>query len=84
MEPEKYFSYTWHPYAIDPNTDYSKETPTLVEFSLEKTANGTLLRVTESGFENIPAGRREEAIRKNDGGWAQQMKNIETYVSEKP
>ena len=55
-----------------------------MEFSLEKTANGTLLRVTESGFENIPAGRREEAIRKNDGGWAQQMKNIETYVSEKP
>jgi uncharacterized protein YndB with AHSA1/START domain len=84
MEPEKYFSYTWHPYAIDPNTDYSNETPTLVEFTLEKTANGTLLRVTESGFENIPAGRREEAIRKNDGGWAQQMQNIETYVSEKP
>jgi uncharacterized protein YndB with AHSA1/START domain len=84
MEPEKYFSYTWHPYAIDPKVDYSKETPTLVEFRLEKTANGTMLRVTESGFENIPDERREEAIRKNDGGWAQQMKNIETYVSEKP
>ena len=70
--------------SIPKAVDYSKETPTLVEFRLEKTAKGTLLRVTESGFENIPAERREEAIRKNDGGWAQQMKNIETYVTEKP
>jgi len=36
MEPERLFSFTWHPYAIDPNFDYSKEPPTLVEFRLEK------------------------------------------------
>ena len=84
IDPEQYFSYTWHPYSIDPNVDYSLETPTLVEFRLEKTATGTLLVVTESGFEDIPAERREEAFRKNDGGWAQQVKNIETYVAEKP
>jgi uncharacterized protein YndB with AHSA1/START domain len=81
MEPEKLFSFTWHPYGIDPKVDYSKETPTLVEFKLEKTANGTLLLVTESGFEKIPAHRRDEAYRMNDGGWAQQMKNIEQHVS---
>jgi uncharacterized protein YndB with AHSA1/START domain len=84
MEPEQYFSYTWHPYAIDANLDYSTETPTLVEFRLEKTATGALLTVTESGFEDIPSERRLEAFRKNEGGWAQQMKNIETYVAEKP
>lgn len=84
MDPEQYFSYTWHPYSMDPNVDYSLETPTLVEFRLEKTANGTLLVVTESGFDDIPAERRDEAFRKNDGGWAQQVKNIETYVAEKP
>ncbi len=84
MDPEQYFSYTWHPYAMDSNVDYSLETPTLVEFRLEKTANGTLLVVTESGFDDIPAERRDEAFRKNDGGWAQQVKNIETYVAEKP
>ncbi|HEY1731756.1 MAG TPA: SRPBCC family protein [Terriglobales bacterium] len=84
MEPEQYFSYTWHPYAIDANLDYSTETPTLVEFRLERTATGTLLTVTESGFEDIPSERRLEAFRKNEGGWAQQMKNIETYVAEKP
>lgn len=84
MEPEQYFAYTWHPYAVDPSVDYSTETPTLVEFRLEKTADGTLLTVTESGFEDVPAERREEAFRKNDGGWMQQMKNIETYVTQKP
>lgn len=84
IEAEKFFSYTWHPYAVDAKKDYSKETPTLVEFRLEKTASGTLLRVTESGFDKIPKERREEAFRKNEGGWAQQMKNIERHVAEKP
>jgi uncharacterized protein YndB with AHSA1/START domain len=81
MDAETLFSFTWHPYAIDPKLDYSKETPTLVEFRLAKTANGTLLRLTECGFENVPAGRRLEAFRMNDGGWTEQMKNIESHVA---
>ena len=84
IEPERLFSFTWHPYAVDPQKDYSAETPTLVEFRLEKTQAGTLLVVTESGFDKIPAGRRAEAFRMNDGGWAQQTKNIAAYVAEKP
>ena len=82
IEPERYFSYTWHPYAVDPKKDYSKESPTLVEFTLEKTSTGTLLVVRESGFEKIPAERRADAFRMNEGGWAQQMKNIEKYVGQ--
>jgi uncharacterized protein YndB with AHSA1/START domain len=81
MEPERLFSYNWHPYALDPAIDYSKETPTLVEFRLEATAGGTLLTVTESGFEKIPAERRDVALRMNEGGWMAQMKNIEHHVA---
>jgi uncharacterized protein YndB with AHSA1/START domain len=82
MEPERLFSFTWHPYAIDPKTDYSRETPTLVEFRLEPIAGGgTLLSLTESGFENIPPERRAEAFRMNDGGWSTQMKSIERHVA---
>ena len=81
MEPERFFSYTWHPYAVDPNVDYSTEKPTLVEFTLEPTASGTLLTVTESGFDKIPANRRAEAFRMNEGGWAIQMENIGKYVA---
>jgi uncharacterized protein YndB with AHSA1/START domain len=82
IEPERLFSFTWHPYGVDPKRDYSKETPTLVEFRLEKTASGTLLLLTESGFDKIPSDRRQEAFRMNDGGWSEQMKNIESYVGQ--
>jgi uncharacterized protein YndB with AHSA1/START domain len=84
MQPERLFSFTWHPYSVDPAIDYSQETPTLVEFRLEPTKSGTLLTLTESGFDKIPSHRREEAFLRNDGGWTQQMKNIETHVAEKP
>ena len=84
MRPEQYFSYTWHPYAVDPKVDYSGETPTLVEFRLEPTDTGTLLKITESGFENVPAHRRAEAFKMDDGGWTGQIKNIANYVASNP
>lgn len=84
MEREKLFSFTWHPYAVDPKKDYSKEEPTLVEFRLEKKGEGTLLTVTESGFSKVPPERREEAFRMNEGGWAAQVKNVEQYLAQNP
>ena len=84
IEPERLFSLTWHPHAIDTKIDYSKEPSTLVEFRLEKTANGTLLIVTESGFDQIPVGRRAEAFRMNEAGWEEELKNIERYVTQAP
>ncbi len=80
IEPERYFSYTWHPYAIDPKVDYSGEPSTLVEFFLEKSAKGTLVRVVESGFEKLPPERRDISFRMNDGGWAAQLGNIAKHV----
>jgi len=84
LEPERLFSFTWHPYGVDPKIDYTKETPTLVEFRLEKAGSGTLLTIIESGFENVPAHRREEAFRMNDQGWAAQIHNIEKHVAKAP
>ena len=82
IEPERLFSFTWHPYAIDPKQDYSGETQTLVEFTLEKTATGTLLRLVESGFDKLPEKRRFEAFRMNERGWGQQMENIARHVGD--
>src|SRR4051812_26424172 len=82
--PETLFSFRWHPYAVDPKADYSREPSTLVEFRLEKPAAGTRLRVTESGFNGIPLARRDEAFRMNSGGWAQQLENIKAYVGKNP
>jgi len=82
MQPERLFSFSWHPYAIDPKEDYSAEPPTLVEFTLEKTATGTLLRIVESGFDKLPSWRRDEAFRMNDKGWGIQLENIAQHVGQ--
>ncbi len=80
MEPERIFSFNWHPYAIEPGRDYSDEEPTLVEFTLAATSSGTLLRVVESGFDKLPPERRSEAFRMNENGWSIQVENVKAYV----
>ncbi|RCS25688.1 vanillate O-demethylase oxidoreductase VanB [Phyllobacterium salinisoli] len=80
MDAPRYFSFTWHPHAVDPDVDYSGEEPTLVEFRLEPTSTGTRLSVVESGFDALPSHRRPDALRMNAEGWAEQMKNIEAHV----
>ena len=81
IEPERLLSLRWHPYAIDPSVDYSKEQSTLVVFELEEVEGGTLLSLVESGFDKIPPSRRQEAFRMNSGGWDEQMRNIEKHVA---
>jgi len=81
METSRLFSWRWHPYAIEPEVDYSQETPTLVAFTLEDDGAGTLLTVVESGFDRIPAERREKAYAMNSGGWEYQMRSIQKYLA---
>jgi uncharacterized protein YndB with AHSA1/START domain len=83
MEHERLFSFTWHPYAIDPAMDYSSEPQTLVEFTLQPIPEGTLLTVVESGFDALPPHRRDEAFRMNDKGWSIQVQNIAEHVDAK-
>lgn len=82
MEPEHLFSWRWHPYAVDPQQDYSNEPTTLVLFELEEIPQGTRIRVTESGFDSIPLARRSEAFRMNSQGWAAQIQNVARYVDQ--
>ena len=83
IEPERYFSYRWHPYPKDHAKDYSGEPMTLVEFTLEEAegGGGTALTIVESGFDRIPLARRAEAFRMNTEGWAGQIKSPERHVS---
>ena len=82
VEPESRLSYRWHPNATDPNYDYSSEPKTLVVFTLEEADGGTKLRIVESGFDAIPLERRASAFKSNDGGWAEQTRRIDRYVTE--
>jgi uncharacterized protein YndB with AHSA1/START domain len=80
VDPERYVSFRWHPYAVDPKGDYTQEPTTLVEFTLDDDPAGTKLTIVESGFDKLPPGRRDEAWRSNEGGWSEQIKNIARYV----
>lgn len=80
MEPERLLAFRWHPFAVDPAVDYSREPTTRVELALTPVPDGTRLTVTESGFDQIPIARRAKAFEMNSHGWAQQMENIARHV----
>jgi uncharacterized protein YndB with AHSA1/START domain len=81
IEPMTVFSFHWHPYAVDEGSDYSAEPMTLVMFELGEAPGGTLLTISESGFDRIPLRRRAEAFRSNSEGWAHQARMIEKYLA---
>jgi uncharacterized protein YndB with AHSA1/START domain len=81
MEPERLFSFRWHPYAIEPGMDYSSEPTTLVTFRLDETPEGVELTLTESGFDQIPLHRRAKTFAANEGGWDHQIALIAKYLA---
>ena len=84
IEPMRLFSFRWHPYAMEPGVDYSKEPMTLVSFTLEEVEGGTQLTISESGFDRIPLARRAKAFTANEGGWSKQIELIAVYVAARP
>lgn len=82
VEPQRRFAYRWHPFAIDPDTDYDQEPTTLVEFTLAETPDGVLLTIVESGFDAIPAARRKDSYEANSEGWAIQTDLVRRYLTE--
>jgi uncharacterized protein YndB with AHSA1/START domain len=82
IEPMRLFSFRWHPFAIEPDVDYSNEPMTLVAFELEEVPGGTLLRLTESGFDSIPLARRADAFSANEEGWLTQTQLLEKYLAQ--
>jgi uncharacterized protein YndB with AHSA1/START domain len=81
VEPQRRLAYRWHPYAVEPGSDYSAEPTTLVEFTLEENADGVLLRIVESGFDALPADRRAAAFEGNSEGWAAQTELVRKYLA---
>jgi uncharacterized protein YndB with AHSA1/START domain len=81
MEPERFFSFRWHPYAIEEGVDYSAEPTTLVSFTLQEVAGGTRLTIVESGFDAIPESRRAKAFSSNSSGWAGQAENLRKFLA---
>jgi uncharacterized protein YndB with AHSA1/START domain len=81
IEPERLFSFRWHPFAVEPGVDYSAEPTTLIVFTLDEVAGGTVLTVTESGFDQIPLARRAKAFSANEQGWSIVVGLIEKHLA---
>lgn len=81
MEPERDLAWRWH-VLIDADSGLVSEPTTLVEFHLEDVDGGTLLTVTESGFDSMPAEYRDAVYRGNEGGWSQQIVSIQRFLAE--
>ena len=81
VEPQRRLAFRWHPFGVDDDSDYSDEPTTLVEFTLEDTSDGVLLRIVESGFEAIPAERRQSAFESNSEGWSAQTELVRKYLA---
>lgn len=82
IEPERLFSFRWHPNAIEKGVDYSNEPTTLIVFELAETSDGILLTVTESGFDHIPLARRAKAFTSNEQGWGMVVHLIEKFLAQ--
>jgi uncharacterized protein YndB with AHSA1/START domain len=80
VQPETFFSFRWHPNAMDQSVDYSKEATTLVTFTLDEVTEGTRLTIVETGFDALPESRRIKAFTSNDGGWGSQIRKIGDYL----
>jgi uncharacterized protein YndB with AHSA1/START domain len=81
VEPQRRLAFRWHPFGVEDGMDYSNEPTTLVEFTLEDTSDGVLLRIVESGFEAIPAERRKSAFESNSEGWSAQTELVRKYLA---
>jgi uncharacterized protein YndB with AHSA1/START domain len=81
VDPQRRLAFRWHPFAVAPDTEYSQEPTTLVEFTLDETADGVLLRIVESGFDAIPADRRASAFEANSEGWTAQTELVRKYLA---
>jgi uncharacterized protein YndB with AHSA1/START domain len=81
VEPQRRLAFRWHPYAVESGTEYSQDPTTLVEFTLTETNDGVLLRIVESGFDNIPTERRASALEQNAEGWAAQTELVRKYLT---
>lgn len=70
----------WHPGEVDPAVDYSQQPQTTVTFTLEPTAGGTRVSVSETGFDEIALARRAKAYADNSQGWTEVTVWLKTYV----
>ena len=62
-EPEKRFSFRWHPYAIEPGVDYSNEPTTLVGFHAGRGRGWNAAHGCRNGLRQDPSIAPSQGVR---------------------
>jgi uncharacterized protein YndB with AHSA1/START domain len=83
LTPPRRMVWRWHPGAVDPAVDYSREARTTVTFTLEPAGRGTQLTMAETGFDEITLARRAAVYKDNNQGWDEVLGQLQTYVEAK-
>jgi len=76
VEEPNLFAYTWRPPDL-PDDDPRR---TYVEFTLEPDGQGTLLRVVETGFAQLPVGTRRETYDSHSEGWSRELAELVDHI----
>lgn len=77
VEEPSVFAYTWRL----PNLPEDDPRRTYVEFTLEPAGNGTLLRVTETGFAQLPLDSRRETYESHLDGWSTELAELAQHLN---
>ncbi len=83
-QPESYFAYRWvsgsHFAPSGYVGDVLTHPHTLVEFHLEEIAEGTRVKLVESGFASLPELYRAKNHEDNTGGWSYMLARLKTMA----
>jgi uncharacterized protein YndB with AHSA1/START domain len=76
VEEPNVFAYTWR------LPDLPEDDPrrTYVEFILEPDGDGTVLRVTETGFAQLPLDTRTKTYESHRDGWSRELGELEAHL----
>ena len=76
VEEPMVFGFTWQLEDL-PEDDPRR---TYVEFTLEPDGDGTRLRVTETGFAQLPVDTRSETYHSHDEGWSRELAELVGHI----
>ncbi|MBV8995384.1 MAG: SRPBCC domain-containing protein [Pseudonocardiales bacterium] len=77
VEEPSVFAYTWRL----PNLPEDDPRRTYVEFTLQPAGDGTLLRVTETGFAQLPVDIRRETYGSHRDGWSRELSELVKHLN---
>ncbi len=77
VEELSVFAYTWRLPDL-PDDDPRR---TYVEFTLEPDGDGTRLRVTETGFAQLPVVTRSETYDSHNEGWSHELAELVGHIN---